>query len=140
MLGSLGAPELIIIGLIVILLFGVGKISGLGKEVGSSIKEFRKAVKDEDGDKGANAVHAAPQPQAVPAPQQYAPAPQPQQYAPAPQPQYAPQPQQYAPAPQPQYAPQPQQYAPPPQYAPAPQPQPYAPPPPQPPQQGGNLF
>ena len=46
MLGPLGAPELIIIGVIVILLFGVGKISGLGREVGSSIKEFRKAAMD----------------------------------------------------------------------------------------------
>ena len=48
MFGSLGAPELIIIGLIVVLLFGVGKLSGLGKDLGSSVKEFRKAVKDED--------------------------------------------------------------------------------------------
>ena len=51
MFGSLGPLELGIIALIVILLFGVGKISGLGKELGSSIKEFRKAVKDEDGTK-----------------------------------------------------------------------------------------
>ncbi len=51
MFGSLGPLELGIIALIVILLFGVGKISGLGKELGSSIKEFRKAVKDEDDPK-----------------------------------------------------------------------------------------
>ena len=50
MFGSLGPLELGIIALIVILLFGVGKISGLGKELGSSIKEFRKAVKDGDED------------------------------------------------------------------------------------------
>jgi len=48
MFGSLGAPEIVIIGVVLILLFGVGKISGLGKELGSSIKEFRRAVKDED--------------------------------------------------------------------------------------------
>ncbi|HEY5476319.1 MAG TPA: twin-arginine translocase TatA/TatE family subunit [Tepidiformaceae bacterium] len=48
MLGSLGAPELIIIALIVLLLFGAGRISKLGREVGGSIKEFRKAVKDDD--------------------------------------------------------------------------------------------
>jgi TatA/E family protein of Tat protein translocase len=145
MFGSLGAPELIIIGLIVVLLFGVGKISGLGREVGSSIKEFRKAVKDEDAEKETAQVAAPPQQQYVQAqqPPQYAPAPpqqyaqpQPPQYAPAPQ--YAPPPQQYAPAPQPQYAPAPQ-YAPPSQqYAPAPQP-PAAPPPP-PTQQGGSIF
>jgi len=48
---GLGAPELLIIGGIVILLFGVGKVSGLGRELGSSIKEFRKAVKDEEAEK-----------------------------------------------------------------------------------------
>jgi sec-independent protein translocase protein TatA len=48
---GLGPPELLIIGAIIILLFGVGKISGLGRELGSSIKEFRRAVKDEDAEK-----------------------------------------------------------------------------------------
>jgi sec-independent protein translocase protein TatA len=47
MIGSLGAPELLIILAVVILIFGIGRISGLGRELGSSIKEFRKAVKDE---------------------------------------------------------------------------------------------
>lgn len=50
MFGSLGAPELLIIGAVIILIFGVGKISGLGRELGSSIKEFRRAVKDEDSE------------------------------------------------------------------------------------------
>ena len=35
MFGTLGAPELLIIGAVVILIFGVGKISGLGKELGT---------------------------------------------------------------------------------------------------------
>ena len=48
MFGSLGAPEIAIIGVVLILLFGVGKLSGLGKDLGSSVKEFRKAIKDED--------------------------------------------------------------------------------------------
>lgn len=51
MFGSLGPLEIGVIALVVILLFGVGKISGLGKELGGSIKEFRKAVKDEDDPK-----------------------------------------------------------------------------------------
>mgnify|MGYP001024349371 CR=1 FL=1 len=50
MFGSLGAPELIIIALVIVLIFGVGKISGLGRELGTSIKEFRRAVKDEDAE------------------------------------------------------------------------------------------
>lgn len=56
MLGSLGTPEIIIIGVVLILLFGVGKISGLGKELGGSIKEFRRAVKDEDAEAAKQAA------------------------------------------------------------------------------------
>jgi sec-independent protein translocase protein TatA len=48
MLGSLGAPELLIIGAVLVLLFGVGKLGGLGKGLGESIREFRSAVKDPD--------------------------------------------------------------------------------------------
>ena len=81
MFGSLGPLEIGIIALIVILLFGAGKISGLGKDLGSSIKEFRKAVKDED-DPSKQPPAQAQQYQAQP-PQQVAP-PQPQQYAPPP--------------------------------------------------------
>jgi TatA/E family protein of Tat protein translocase len=104
MFGSLGAPELIIIGLIIVLLFGVGKLSGLGKDLGSSVKEFRKAIKDEDKEKQEQQQQAqAYIPPAQPAQQQYAPPPQ--QYAPPPQQQYtppqAPQ-QQYTPPPPPQ--------------------------------------
>lgn len=75
MFGSLGAPELLIIGAIILLLFGVGKVSGLGRELGSSIKEFRRAVKDEDK------PEAPPVQQA----QQYTPPPAPQPQPPAPQ-------------------------------------------------------
>jgi len=77
MFGSLGAPELIIIGVIVVLLFGVGKISGLGRELGSSIKEFRRAVKDPDEEAKAQQQAAAVAP--PPAPQQPV-----QQYTPPP--------------------------------------------------------
>ena len=70
MFSSLGAPELLIILAVVILIFGVGRISGLGKELGSSIKEFRKAVKDGDEKKeGETTVQAkAEQPAAPPQP------------------------------------------------------------------------
>lgn len=76
MLGPLGTPELLIIGVVIILIFGVGKISGLGRELGSSIKEFRRAVKDEDAE-GKNA--AKTQVQAPPPPVYSAPAPPVQQ-------------------------------------------------------------
>ncbi|MBA4179112.1 MAG: twin-arginine translocase TatA/TatE family subunit [Anaerolinea sp.] len=80
MFGSLGPLEIGIIALIVILLFGAGKISGLGKDLGSSIKEFRKAVKDEDDPSKQAPMQAQAQPQP---PQQLAP-PQQQQYTPPP--------------------------------------------------------
>ena len=67
MFGSLGPLELGIIALIVILLFGVGKISGLGKDLGTSIKEFRKAVKDEDDPKKNAAAATTVQVEAPPA-------------------------------------------------------------------------
>lgn len=78
MFGSLGAPELLIIGAIILLLFGVGKVSGLGRELGSSIKEFRRAVKEEDEPKQQPPVQQA---------QQYTPPPQQPQAPPPPQPQ-----------------------------------------------------
>ena len=46
MFESLGAPELLIILVIVILLFGVGRIAGVGKELGSAISEFRKGLNE----------------------------------------------------------------------------------------------
>ena len=44
--GTLGGPEIAIIAGVIVLMFGVGKISGLGREFGNSIKEFRRAVKE----------------------------------------------------------------------------------------------
>jgi sec-independent protein translocase protein TatA len=45
---NLGLPEILIIAVIVILLFGVGRIGKIGGELGKGIKEFRTAVKEED--------------------------------------------------------------------------------------------
>lgn len=46
MLSNLGTPEIIIIALIIILLFGGKKIPEFIKGVGEAIKEFKKASKD----------------------------------------------------------------------------------------------
>ncbi|MCW3059294.1 MAG: hypothetical protein JWQ02_1115 [Capsulimonas sp.] len=44
-----GSPvEWGIILVIVLVLFGGGKLAGLGKSMGEGIKEFKKATKDED--------------------------------------------------------------------------------------------
>lgn len=52
MIGDVGMPELIIIVIIVAVVFGAGRISGLGRELGASIREFRRAVSDESPDEG----------------------------------------------------------------------------------------
>ena len=53
MLGLCG-PELIIILVIIILLFGASRITGIATALGGSINAFRKAVKDEDTEKKDN--------------------------------------------------------------------------------------
>lgn len=50
-MGPLGVPELLLILVIVIAIFGVGKLAGVGGALGSSIKEFRKSVRDDDAAK-----------------------------------------------------------------------------------------
>jgi sec-independent protein translocase protein TatA len=45
MFGSLGMPELLVILLIVIFIFGVNKIPQLGKGLGEGIKNFKSAIK-----------------------------------------------------------------------------------------------
>jgi sec-independent protein translocase protein TatA len=45
---TLGPTELIIILVIIIVLFGVGRISKIGKELGSGIRSFREGL---SGDK-----------------------------------------------------------------------------------------
>ena len=47
---NLGLPEILGILLVVVILFGVGRISKIGGELGSGIREFRKAVKDPDAE------------------------------------------------------------------------------------------
>jgi sec-independent protein translocase protein TatA len=44
-MGSLGTTELILILAVVILLFGVGRVSRIGGEMGSAIREFRKGLR-----------------------------------------------------------------------------------------------
>ena len=44
----LGTPELLIILVIVILVFGVGRIANIGGELGKGISAFRKGLKDDN--------------------------------------------------------------------------------------------
>ncbi|GAB4581771.1 MAG: hypothetical protein Fur0022_45210 [Anaerolineales bacterium] len=43
--------ELIIILVIVLLVFGVGRISKIGKELGSGIRAFREGIRGDDSEK-----------------------------------------------------------------------------------------
>ncbi len=48
---SLGPTELIIILVIVILLFGVGRIGKIAGELGSGVRSFREGLKGDDEEK-----------------------------------------------------------------------------------------
>ena len=45
-----GTPELLIIALVVLLLFGAAKIPAIARSLGQAIKEFKKASKDESSE------------------------------------------------------------------------------------------
>jgi sec-independent protein translocase protein TatA len=47
---NLGPTELIIILVIVVLLFGVGRLSQIGGELGKGIREFRSGLREEEGE------------------------------------------------------------------------------------------
>ncbi|MCX8122908.1 MAG: twin-arginine translocase TatA/TatE family subunit [Spirochaetes bacterium] len=43
-----GLPELLIIFFIVLIIFGAGKIPKIAKDIGTGIKEFKKAMNSDD--------------------------------------------------------------------------------------------
>ncbi|WP_404319579.1 twin-arginine translocase TatA/TatE family subunit [Malaciobacter canalis] len=53
-MGMPGGVEWILIALVVLLLFGGKKIPELAKGLGSGIKNFKKAVKDDENEEVAN--------------------------------------------------------------------------------------
>ena len=59
-MGMPSMPELLIILAIVVLLFGAKKIPDLAKGVGKGIKDFKKAVKEDD-----EVVEASPEPKEI---------------------------------------------------------------------------
>ena len=44
----LGTTEIILIVVLALVLFGGSKLAGVGKALGTSIKDFKKAVKDDE--------------------------------------------------------------------------------------------
>ncbi len=47
-MGQLGAPELLILLVIVVILFGVGRIGKIAGELGSGIRAFREGLQGDD--------------------------------------------------------------------------------------------
>jgi sec-independent protein translocase protein TatA len=45
-IGGLGWPELLVIGLVVLLVFGPRRLPEIAESFGASIKKFRKATRD----------------------------------------------------------------------------------------------
>jgi sec-independent protein translocase protein TatA len=50
MLGGIGMPELIVILVIVLIIFGAGKLPQIGEGLGKGIRNFKKATSKEEID------------------------------------------------------------------------------------------
>ena len=50
MFGNIGFPELLVILLIILLLFGAKRLPEIARGLGKSIQEFKKGVKDVERD------------------------------------------------------------------------------------------
>ncbi len=67
MFGSLGFTELILILVIVLIIFGAGKLPQLGEGLGKAIKGFKKSVHEADAIEAEAQALAAQQQAAAPA-------------------------------------------------------------------------
>ena len=48
---SLGVPELVIIFLIIVVLFGASRLPGIGRGLGEGIKNFKRGIKSDEPDR-----------------------------------------------------------------------------------------
>jgi sec-independent protein translocase protein TatA len=56
-MGNIGPWQIIIVAVVVVLLFGRGKISELMGDVAKGIKSFKKGLKEEEADASATIQH-----------------------------------------------------------------------------------
>lgn len=54
MFGSLGLPELLVILVIVIIIFGASKLPQLGRGLGEGIRNFKDSIKPDEQDEDDN--------------------------------------------------------------------------------------
>ena len=47
---NLGLPELLVVLAIVVVIFGANRLPGLGRGIGSAIKNFKDGIKDDKDD------------------------------------------------------------------------------------------
>jgi len=47
-IGSIGTPELIVILLVALLLFGPARLAEIGTSLGRAIRDFRKSIQEDD--------------------------------------------------------------------------------------------
>ena len=69
-MGPIGIPELIIVLVILLVIFGPKRLPGLGRSLGSGMREFKDSVtgnsKDDDEDERPRLEAATPPPQSTP--------------------------------------------------------------------------
>ena len=61
MFGGFGATELLIVLALALVIFGGGKIAGVGRSLGTAIQEFKSAVREPEKDETETQSSATPQ-------------------------------------------------------------------------------
>ena len=68
-MGPIGIPELIVILVILLVIFGPKRLPGLGRSLGTGMREFKESItgesKDTDADSDRPALDPAPAPRAA---------------------------------------------------------------------------
>lgn len=65
-MGSLGPTELIIIGVVLVLLFGATRLPQTAKGLGQALRLFKKEIRDDDKEKASSQVQEQPAPPPTP--------------------------------------------------------------------------